>query len=55
MEFESLINRYVGDEDVPVILGCTELPVLAEKIGVSKKCVDPISILAKVCVELGKR
>lgn len=55
MEFESLINRYVGDEDIPVILGCTELPVLAEKIGVSKKCVDPISILAKVCVELGKR
>ncbi|WP_236913994.1 aspartate/glutamate racemase family protein [Clostridium sp. Cult2] len=55
MEFESLINKYVGGEDIPAILGCTELPVLAEKIGVSKKCVDPISILAKVCVELREK
>jgi len=36
------------------ILGCTELPVLAQKIGISKEYIDPSFILAKCCVERAK-
>ena len=52
MEFQSLVNKYMPYREIPIILGCTELPILAEKIGVSAECVDPVSILAKRCVEI---
>lgn len=53
-EFESLINKYMKNKDMPIIIGCTELSVLVEKIGLTKKYFDPMTILAKRCVELGK-
>lgn len=53
-EFESLVYRYLRSEDTPVILGCTELPVLVEDLCLSKKYIDPISILAKTCIKLGE-
>ena len=54
-EFESLINRYCKNKDIPSILGCTELPVLAQEIGLSREYIDPVSILAKCCVDLAKK
>lgn len=54
MDIQNLINRYIGNKDIPIILGCTELPILAEKIGTPEKYIDPVSILAKRCIELGK-
>lgn len=54
VEFETLINRYMKERKVPIILGCTELPLLVERIGASKRYIDPVSILAKRCVEIGK-
>ena len=54
MEFQILINKYTNNKDIPIILGCTELPILAEKIGIPEKYIDPVSILAKRCIELGK-
>ncbi len=53
-EFEALINRYCENKVALPILGCTELPVLAQQIGLSKEYVDPVVILAKRCVELAK-
>ncbi len=54
IDVQNLINRYIGNKDIPIILGCTELPILAEKIGTPEKYIDPVSILAKRCVEIGK-
>ena len=54
IDFLNLINEYTKNRDIPIILGCTELPILAEKIGVPKEYIDPVSILAKRCVEIGK-
>lgn len=54
MDIQKLINRYIGNKDIPIILGCTELPILAEKTGTPQKYIDPVSILAKRCVEIGK-
>lgn len=54
IEFESLINRYGENKDILPILGCTELPVLAQEIGLSKEYIDPVSILAKRCVDIAR-
>ncbi|NLX61930.1 MAG: amino acid racemase [Tissierellia bacterium] len=51
-DIESLIDKYVENEHIPVILGCTELSALAYKINLSIKYVDPMLILAKKCVKL---
>lgn len=56
-EFESLINRYIKNENIPIILGCTELPILANSLknaADTKEYIDPTLILAKRCVELAK-
>lgn len=50
-EFKSLTDKYMPHREIPIILGCTELPLLAEKIGVRGNCIDPVSILARRCVE----
>ncbi len=52
MEFKSLSGKYMPDREIPIILGCTELPLLAEKIGIHGEYIDPVSILAKRCVEI---
>lgn len=52
MEIQGLIDKYIEDRHMPVILGCTELPLLAEEIGAPKEYIDPIVILAQRCVEM---
>ena len=54
MEVQSLMDKYIEGRNIPVILGCTELPLLAEKIGTPREYIDPIVILAQRCVEIGK-
>ncbi|HWQ30394.1 MAG TPA: amino acid racemase [Negativicutes bacterium] len=52
VDFLSLVNKYRKDELTPIILGCTELPILTEKLGLSEEYVDPVTILAKRCAGL---
>lgn len=54
-EFEFLINKYIKNKGIPIILGCTELPLLTRRIGSSKEYIDPVSILAKCCVDLAQK
>lgn len=54
LEVEILINKYT-ERNERSILGCTELPLLAERIGVPKEYIDPLSILAHRCVEIAKK
>lgn len=51
-DFKRLIDKYVKNRQIPVILGCTELSTLADIIGLSIEHVDPMLILAKACVRL---
>ncbi len=53
-EFEALYDKYVKGRDIPIILGCTELPLLANRIGLKGNFIDPSIILAKKCIELAK-
>lgn len=53
-EFDTLVDKYITDRNTPIILGCTELPLLAEKIGLMRNLVDPVTILAKRCVEIAE-
>jgi len=53
-EVKELISKYVKSGEMNVILGCTELPLLAEKTGVPEKYIDPVLILAKRCIEIAK-
>ena len=53
-ESETLISRYTVNNRAPIILGCTELPLLAEKIGMPKEYIDPASILAQCCVDIAE-
>ena len=55
-EYESLVYKYIKKNDTSVILGCTELPLLAEAINIGKEdYINPTLILAKKCVELAKK
>lgn len=51
-EFESLVNKYMVDEQIPIIVGCTELSLLIEKVKTRKQYFDPLTILAKRCIDL---
>lgn len=51
-DFEILINKYIKDQYTPVILGCTELSTLADRISLSREYIDPLLILAQRCVKL---
>lgn len=52
-EYESFIAKYKENKNTPVILGCTELPILVNRIGLMKEeYIDPTLVLAKRCVEL---
>lgn len=54
-EYESLIYKYIKRNNTSVILGCTELPLLADTINLKEKdYINPTLILAKKCVELVK-
>lgn len=52
VEFLALVNKYRKDKQIPVILGCTELPILTEKLGLTDDFIDPVTILAKRCAGL---
>lgn len=54
VEVETLIQKYT-DRSEHVILGCTELPLLAEKIGTPEEYIDPVTILAHRCVEIAEK
>ncbi len=51
-EFESLVNKYMVDEQIQIIVGCTELSLLIEKVKTRKQYFDPLTILAKRCIDL---
>lgn len=52
-EFQAFVNKYTKDTHMPVILGCTELPVLIGKLKINnERYIDPTLVLAKKCVEL---
>ena len=51
-DFEILIDKYVKDKHAPVILGCTELSTLADRVNLSREYVDPLLILAQRCIDL---
>lgn len=53
-DFYILAEKYIKEENTPIILGCTELSTLADRMSLSKEYVDPLLILAKRCVELHK-
>ncbi|SHJ18350.1 cysteate racemase [Lutispora thermophila] len=53
-EVKELINRYAKNKEMNIILGCTELPLMAEKVGAPEKYIDPELVLAKRCVEIFK-
>lgn len=54
LEFDALTEKYVHKGDIPIILGCTELPLLAKRFNSEINFIDPASILAKFCVKLGQ-
>ncbi len=45
-----LIKKTTGGVEIPVILGCTELPVLAQLLKLEGVYVDPTKVLAETCV-----
>ena len=53
VEYESLVSKYKKEKDIEVILGCTELPLLADSINIKEEdYINPTFILAQVCVRL---
>lgn len=55
-EYEALVSKYIDIKNSAAILGCTELPVLADKIYLTEEeTINPTLILARHCVELAKK
>lgn len=55
-EYKSLLLKYPKNIVSPVILGCTELSLLANIINLrEEEYVDPTLILARYCVELAEK
>lgn len=54
-EVRGLIDKSTGGEAVPVILGCTELPVIFDRLQLEGDFIDTTTVLAKACVRLGKK
>lgn len=42
-------------EEMPIILGCTELPLIIDKLQLDGPYIDTTTVLAKACVELGMK
>ncbi len=51
---KSLVNRYGECGNIPIILGCTELPLLAERLNMRNKFIDPVAILARRCIVISE-
>lgn len=54
IQFKTLMEELEGYIDTPIILGCTELPLLIDHMNVERPFVDPTLILAKKCVRISK-
>ncbi len=53
-EFSTLINNYINERNLPVILGCTELSSLTGVFGLNRDFIDPVLIIAIRCIEIAK-
>ncbi len=52
---EGIVHRMTAqDPNMPLILGCTELPVIMETLQVDHVFVNPTEILAKACVRMAQ-
>ncbi len=49
-----LLKTQTRGESMPIILGCTELPVITDGLGLEGAFVDTTTVLAHECVRLGK-
>lgn len=56
MNVEPLVSYMESQKDKEFILGCTELPVAFEILGISEGCIDPTKVLAKAAIRFaGKK
>lgn len=46
-----MVDKYKNDDEVSVILGCTELPLFAQAINYDKPYIDPLEIVSKKVIE----
>ena len=54
-EYIALTSKYLKDDISTVVLGCTELPILAGMINLKKEeYINPTLVIARYCIELGK-
>jgi len=49
-DISAAIDQFSLGTDIPVILGCTELPVLIQMLNIKGKFIDPTNVLASKCV-----
>lgn len=54
-QLNELIYRATGGVETPAILGCTELPVLAQLLQLEGVLVDPTKVLAETCVAFASK
>lgn len=52
--FSDFILQETKGEDMPIILGCTELPLIVEGLKMSGDYIDTTTVLARACVEYAK-
>lgn len=48
--FSHFIDKETGGENIPIILGCTELPLIIEGLKMPETYIDTTTVLAKACV-----
>lgn len=54
-DFKELVYQYTGDHHMPILLGCTELPILLDRLAIrEERYIDPTLILAQKCIELAR-
>ncbi len=54
-EFNAFIDKYTRDENIPVILGCSELSYLSDIISIKKEYINPVSVIVKLCIDMVKK
>ncbi len=53
--FSHFIDKETGGENIPIILGCTELPLIIEGLKMPETYIDTTTVLAKACVVYAKK
>ena len=51
----AMIQKQTCGVQMPIILGCTELPVIIDTLKIQGEFVDTTTVLAGACVEMGKQ